>query len=35
MQQDYLAQVNGQVEETYGGLNIVKAFNNEESGGFY
>ena len=30
MQQDYLAQVNGQVEETYSGLNIVKAFNNEE-----
>ncbi|MBO4293541.1 MAG: ABC transporter ATP-binding protein [Clostridia bacterium] len=30
MQQDYLAKVNGQVEEVYGGLNIVKAFNNEE-----
>ncbi len=29
-QQDYLATVNGQVEETYGGLNIVKAFNSEE-----
>ena len=30
MQQDYLAQVNGQVEEVYSGLSIVKAFNNEE-----
>ncbi len=29
-QQDYLAHVNGQVEETYGGLNIVKVFNGEE-----
>ena len=29
-QQDYLAHVNGQVEEIYGGLNIVKAFNGEE-----
>ena len=29
-QQDYLAKVNGEVEETYGGLNIVKVFNGEE-----
>ncbi len=29
-QQDYLAVVNGQVEEIYGGLNIVKVFNGEE-----
>ncbi len=29
-QQDYLANVNGQVEEVYGGLNIVKVFNAEE-----
>lgn len=29
-QQDYLGHVNGQVEETYGGLDIVKAFNCEE-----
>ncbi len=29
-QQAYLASVNGQVEEVYGGLNIVKAFNGEE-----
>lgn len=29
-QQAYLADVNGQVEEIYGGLNIVKAFNGEE-----
>lgn len=29
-QQDYLGHVNGQVEEVYGGLNIVKAFNAEE-----
>ena len=28
-QQDYLANVNGQVEEVYGGLNIVKVFNAE------
>ena len=28
-QQAYLADVNGQVEEIYGGLNIVKAFNGE------
>ncbi len=29
-QQDYLAHVNGQVEEIYSGLNIVKAFNGEQ-----
>ena len=29
-QQDYLGHVNGQVEETFGGLDIVKAFNGEE-----
>ena len=29
-QQEYLAHANGQVEEIYGGLNIVKAFNGEE-----
>ena len=29
-QQNYLATVNGQVEEIYGGLNIVKVFNGEE-----
>lgn len=29
-QQDYLGHVNGIVEETYGGHNIVKAFNGEE-----
>lgn len=29
-QQDYLGHVNGQVEEVYGGHNIVKAFNSEE-----
>ncbi len=29
-QQAYLGHVNGQVEEIYGGLNIVKAFNGEE-----
>lgn len=29
-QQDYLANVNGQVEEVYGGHTIVKAFNGEE-----
>ena len=28
-QQDYLGSVNGQVEEIYGGLNIVKVFNAE------
>ncbi len=30
-QQDYLGHVNGQVEEIYGGLTIVKAFNSEKS----
>ncbi|WP_069987616.1 ABC transporter ATP-binding protein [Massilioclostridium coli] len=29
-QQEYLGHVNGQVEEVYGGQNIVKAFNNEK-----
>ena len=29
-QQDYLANVNGQVEEIYGGHTIVKAFNGEQ-----
>lgn len=29
-QQDYLGHVNGQIEETFGGVNIVQAFNNEE-----
>ena len=29
-QQDYLGHVNGQVEEIYGGITIVKAFNGEE-----
>ena len=29
-QQDYLGHVNGQVEECYGGHNIVKVFNGEE-----
>ena len=29
-QQEYLGHVNGQVEEIFGGLNIVKAFNKEE-----
>ena len=29
-QQDYLGHVNGQVEEIYGGLNVVKVFNAEE-----
>ncbi|MEE0865779.1 MAG: ABC transporter ATP-binding protein [Clostridia bacterium] len=29
-QQNYLGHVNGQVEETFSGLNIVKAFNGEE-----
>lgn len=29
-QQDYLGHVNGQVEEIYGGLNIVRVFNGEE-----
>ena len=30
-QQEYLGHINGQVEEVYGGHNIVKAFNNEEA----
>ena len=30
MQQEYLAKVNGHVEEIYGGHNIVKAFNREK-----
>lgn len=30
MQQDYLGHVNGQVEEVFSGLTIVKAFNGEE-----
>ncbi|WP_053984790.1 ABC transporter ATP-binding protein [Niameybacter massiliensis] len=30
-QQEYLGHVNGQVEEIYGGHNIVKAFNGEEA----
>ncbi len=30
-QQEYLGNVNGQVEEVYGGHNIVKAFNGEEN----
>ena len=29
-QQDYLGHVNGQVEEVFSGLTIVKAFNGEE-----
>ncbi len=29
-QQEYLGHVNGQVEEIYGGLNVVRAFNREE-----
>lgn len=29
-QQEYLGHVNGQVEEVYSGLNIVKAFNGEQ-----
>ena len=29
-QQEYLGHVNGEVEEVYGGHNIVKVFNNEE-----
>ena len=29
-QQEYLGHINGQVEEVYGGHNIVKAFNKEE-----
>lgn len=30
-QQEYLGHINGQVEEVYGGHNIVKAFNQEEA----
>ena len=30
-QQKYLGEVNGQVEEIYGGHNVVKAFNKEEA----
>ena len=30
-QQEYLGHINGQVEEVYGGHNIVRAFNNEEA----
>ncbi len=29
-QQDYLGHINGQVEETFGGINVVQAFNKEE-----
>lgn len=29
-QQEYLGHVNGQVEEVYGGHNVIKAFNSEE-----
>lgn len=29
-QQDNLGEINGQVEEIYGGQNVVKAFNNQE-----
>ncbi len=29
-QQEYLGHVNGQVEEVYGGHNVIKAFNKEE-----
>lgn len=29
-QQEYLGHINGQVEEVYGGHNIIKAFNREE-----
>ncbi|MEG1416846.1 MAG: ABC transporter ATP-binding protein, partial [Clostridium sp.] len=29
-QQEYLGHINGQVEEVYGGHNVVKAFNGEE-----
>ncbi|MBQ7840130.1 MAG: ABC transporter ATP-binding protein [Lachnospiraceae bacterium] len=32
-QQTYLGDINGQVEETYSGHNIVKAFNREEAAG--
>ena len=30
-QQTYLGKINGQIEETYGGHNIIKAFNREEA----
>ncbi len=30
-QQEYLGHVNGQVEEVFGGHNVIKAFNKEES----
>ena len=30
-QQEYLGHINGQVEETYGGHNIVRVFNGEEN----
>ncbi len=30
-QQEYLGHINGQVEETYSGHNVIKAFNKEES----
>lgn len=30
-QQKYLGKINGQIEEVYGGQNIVKAFNREEA----
>lgn len=30
-QQDYLGHVNGEVEETYGGQQVVKVFNNQEN----
>lgn len=30
-QQTYLGKINGQIEETYGGHNIVRAFNREEA----
>ena len=30
-QQEYLGHINGQVEETYGGHNVVRAFNREEA----
>lgn len=29
-QQDYLGHVNGQIEESFGGINIIQAFNNED-----
>lgn len=30
-QQEYLGHINGKIEETYGGHNVVKAFNKEKS----